>query len=301
MIPKKVKEVVVTAKAQVGKPYLFGGDTPKGFDCSGLVKYAYEQHGVELPHNTVAQYNKGRKVKHGLRQGDAVFFRGAAPPYPDHEGMYVGDGFFVEAPHTGAKVRVSKLAGYPGYMGARRYVHWFPHVHVVNPALLVRMKLKGIVYPLATVQAAQVSKLGLPLACAMLWLESGGGHNEFGHDSDSEGPCPGCGWGEVTEAKYLKFRELRDAQHRSNGVGPAQLTSVSLQNEADAAGGCWVPKHNMAVGFHYLHDLIQEFGLEQGCVHYNGSGPLADAYGQRLLATAEAFKKAKCGNLVGIY
>lgn len=171
---------------------------------------------------------------------------------------------------------------------------------MVHPLLLLRLRRHGIVYPLQTLRARTTAKLGLPLACAMLVMETGGGHNEFGHDSDAGGPCPGYGWGTVTKAKYETFKALRVKEGRSNGVGPAQLTSPSLQDEADRAGGCWIPQHNMAVGFHYLHDLIKEHGLEAGCVAYNGSGPAAERYGAELLALAERFKAEKCGSVVGV-
>lgn len=171
---------------------------------------------------------------------------------------------------------------------------------MISPLLVLRLRRHGILYPVKTLRARKAAKLGLPLACAMLMLESGGGRNEFGHDSDRKGPCPGYGWGAVTKTKYLKFRALRDSEGRSNGVGPAQLTSPSLQNEADRVGGCWVVQHNMAVGFHYLHDLIKEHGLLGGCIAYNGSGAAATAYGHRLIALAEQFKTAGCGSVIGI-
>lgn len=171
---------------------------------------------------------------------------------------------------------------------------------VVSPLRLRRLSRAGIVYPLATVNAARTARVGVPIACALLTIESGGGRNEFGHDSDRLGPCPGYGWGTVTEARYQAFKKLRDKEHRSNGVGPAQLTSPSLQDEADAAGGCWIPQHNIAVGLHYLHDLIAEHGLRPGIVAYNGSGPAADRYADHLLELAYRFRAAGCGVLVGI-
>lgn len=162
------------------------------------------------------------------------------------------------------------------------------------------MRNHGIVYPRETVLAARAAKLGLPLAEAMLMSETGGGHNEFGHDMYGKTPAPGYGWGPVTKDKYLAFRRERDKTGHTNGVGCAQLTSVSLQDEADKVGGCWVPQHNMAVGFHYLHDLILEHGVLGGCIAYNGSGPAAVAYGHRLVETANRFKAARCGSVVGI-
>lgn len=163
-----------------------------------------------------------------------------------------------------------------------------------------RLVKNGFLLPDQILAARLVSKLGLPLACANLQLESGGGHNIFGHDVDGLGKCPGWGWGAVTHSNYLAFRHLRQATGRSNGVGPCQLTSPSLQDEADAAGGCWIPAHNMAVGFHYLHDLILRFGVLDGCIAYNGSGPAADAYGERLVALAQHYKAIGLGTVIGV-
>lgn len=170
----------------------------------------------------------------------------------------------------------------------------------VSPIMVARLRRHGIVYPAATIRAKNAARLGLPLACALLVMETGGGRNEFGHDMFGSQPAPGYGWGTVTKTKYLAFRRLRDEERRSNGVGPGQLTSISLQDEADRIGGCWVPQYNMAVGFHYLHDLILEHGLHGGCVAYNGSGAAAERYAERLLALAEQFKAARCGSTIGV-
>lgn len=170
-----------------------------------------------------------------------------------------------------------------------------------NPLLLLRLRRNGIVEPFWAWRQARIARLGLPLACAMLMAETGGGRNVFGHDADKRGRCPGYGWGNVTKANYLAFRHLRDLEGRSNGVGGCQLTSPGLQNNADKLGGCWLPRCNYAIGFHYLVDHIREHGLEGGVAAYNGSGPAATAYAHRVLSLAEHFKAAKCGSLVGIW
>src|SRR5262249_36950965 len=80
-----------------GVPYVWGGSSPGGFDCSGLVMWAYSQVGVSLPHSSYAQYNMGVSVpRDQLEPGDLVFFDGLG-----HEGLYIGGGMFVHAPHTG--------------------------------------------------------------------------------------------------------------------------------------------------------------------------------------------------------
>ena len=109
------------AMRQLGKPYVWGAAGPDTFDCSGLTMYAYAAAGISLTHYTGAQWNEGRHVSQSqLRPGDLVFFNTDAPL--GHEGMYIGNGQFVHAPHTGDVVKVSSLSGYyqQTYAGAVR-------------------------------------------------------------------------------------------------------------------------------------------------------------------------------------
>jgi cell wall-associated NlpC family hydrolase len=107
------------ARRLVGVPYRYGGTSPaSGFDCSGLVRSVYGRLGIALPHSSYADFELGRAVdEQALRPGDLVFFDGVG-----HVGLYLGDGRFVHAPHTGASVEVTALAGYGRYDGARRLV-----------------------------------------------------------------------------------------------------------------------------------------------------------------------------------
>ena len=101
--------------------YVWGGASPKGFDCSGLVMYVYAQLGIQLPHYTGDQWKTGFRVDRSrLRPGDIVFFNGSKEP--GHEGMYVGEGKFIHAPHSGDVVKISKLNGnyQKSYVGAVR-------------------------------------------------------------------------------------------------------------------------------------------------------------------------------------
>ncbi len=109
---------VETILSYHGIPYVWGGDSPSGFDCSGLTMYVMRQHGVALPHHAASQYLLGERVATGdLHPGDLVFF--GSPVY--HVGMYIGGGYFVQAPRTGDYVKVSKLADRHDFVGARRY------------------------------------------------------------------------------------------------------------------------------------------------------------------------------------
>jgi len=98
----------------LGVPYVYGGASPSGFDCSGLVMYVYAQLGISLPHYTVAQWNATQPVS-SPAPGDLVFFNGLG-----HVGIYLGGGRFVNAPHTGSVVRIDSMSGFGGYDGARR-------------------------------------------------------------------------------------------------------------------------------------------------------------------------------------
>ena len=117
--PVKAIGAIRAALSQLGVPYVWGGATPgRGFDCSGLTMWAYRQVGVNLPHYGGDQWNAGIHVSRSdLEPGDLVFF------YSDihHMGMYIGNGKFVHAPHTGDRVRIADLATRP-FAGAVRVV-----------------------------------------------------------------------------------------------------------------------------------------------------------------------------------
>jgi len=97
------------ALAMLGKPYRRSGNTPAGFDCSGLVQYSYAKVGVTLPRETQAQRLEGRSVAASkLRRGDLVFFDQEGKK-SSHVGIYIGEGRFVHAPSTGGRVRTDGL------------------------------------------------------------------------------------------------------------------------------------------------------------------------------------------------
>ena len=110
-------DAVAWAERAIGSPYQWAASGPDRFDCSGLVMWAYDHVGVHLPHSSRMQINYGSRVSRGnLQPGDLVFF--GSPIH--HVGMYVGGGDFIEAPYTGARVRISSLAGRGDYAGACR-------------------------------------------------------------------------------------------------------------------------------------------------------------------------------------
>jgi cell wall-associated NlpC family hydrolase len=93
------------AVREVGVPYRWGGSTPAGFDCSGLVYWAYRRLGIALPHSSYALYDEGRRVARSrMKPGDLLFFSGLG-----HVGIYIGRGRMVHAPHTGTYVQIVKL------------------------------------------------------------------------------------------------------------------------------------------------------------------------------------------------
>jgi cell wall-associated NlpC family hydrolase len=103
-------QAVALAYRLLGIPYVWAGATPAGFDCSGLTMYVYAQLGIKLGHYTGFQYYQGRRVpRDQLQPGDLIFFRANSAGVPQHEGMYVGNGSFIHAPHTGDVVKISSL------------------------------------------------------------------------------------------------------------------------------------------------------------------------------------------------
>jgi cell wall-associated NlpC family hydrolase len=114
--------VLAYARAQLGVPYEWGGDGPthdQGFDCSGLVQAAYAAAGITLPRTATDQYQAGKILPPGtaLQPGDLLFF--GTPQNAHHVGIYLGNGMMIDAPHTGAAVRIEDYH-WPDYFGASR-------------------------------------------------------------------------------------------------------------------------------------------------------------------------------------
>jgi cell wall-associated NlpC family hydrolase len=114
---------VAYAYEQLGKPYQWGASGPDSFDCSGLTFAAYEQAGVAIPRTSEQQWLALPHIPFGsMRPGDLVFFNPGefAAGLPGHVGIYIGEGRMIDAPHTGAVVRVDAIAVFGDYVGAAR-------------------------------------------------------------------------------------------------------------------------------------------------------------------------------------
>jgi peptidoglycan DL-endopeptidase CwlO len=118
-VAREQLQLVGFARGLLGVPYVYGGASPQsGFDCSGFTQFVYAHFGIDLPHSSGAQSELGRRVaRSALRPGDLVFFDDVG-----HVGIYVGNGLFIHAPHTGTTVSIDPLAGWYSatYDGARR-------------------------------------------------------------------------------------------------------------------------------------------------------------------------------------
>lgn len=115
--------IIATAKQYIGVPYVWGGTSPSGFDCSGLVQYVFRQHGIQLNRTTVTQYRQGVYVdRANLQKGDLVFFQNTYTTGISHVGIYIGNGQFIHA-SSSRGVMISELSNTywaSHYYGARR-------------------------------------------------------------------------------------------------------------------------------------------------------------------------------------
>ena len=112
------------ARGFLGTPYLWGGMSRAGIDCSGLTYRVFRAMGLVLPRDAADQSRLGRAVpRRGLQRGDLVFFGPHGRSSIHHVGIYAGRGLVLHAPHTGAQVRLTPLRAWSDYWGARRLVH----------------------------------------------------------------------------------------------------------------------------------------------------------------------------------
>lgn len=120
---RKADAIIATAKKYIGVPYLWGGTTPKGFDCSGFVQYVFRAHGIQLNRTCVTQYTQGTYVsKSNLKPGDLVFFQNTYKAGISHVGIYIGNNQFIQSSSSKGIVISSLSNSYyiKHYYGARR-------------------------------------------------------------------------------------------------------------------------------------------------------------------------------------
>ena len=118
------EQIVATGKNYIGVPYVFGGTTPSGFDCSGFLQYVFKQNGINIPRLADEQYKLGKSVSPSqLEPGDLVFFS-TYEPGPSHCGIYVGGGNFMHA-SSSKGIRIDALSNEywrPRFLGAKKII-----------------------------------------------------------------------------------------------------------------------------------------------------------------------------------
>lgn len=130
-----VADFIAEVRGEIGVPYLFGGDTPAGFDCSGLMFWAAQRCGVDITRTSQTQFATLTPVT-DPQPGDLVFFDipEDGPPQPQHVGMVTGPNQMIDAPHTGVEVRYDAINGFATIMGYRRITALSPAPNPPPPA-----------------------------------------------------------------------------------------------------------------------------------------------------------------------
>lgn len=152
----------------------------------------------------------------------------------------------------------------------------FANKGLADPILASRLRKAGFENSLRTIWEARGANLPLSYALAFLEKETGRGQNVFGNDSTTSIPDSWKGK-PVTSERYKYYKRYRN-RYGMQGVGPMQLTWWETQDKADRIGGCDKPKYNLRVGFGMAASLIRTYGIFNGVMRYNGSGPAAEAY-----------------------
>ncbi|WP_213818997.1 NlpC/P60 family protein, partial [Garciella nitratireducens] len=120
-----IEKVIATAQSYLGVPYVWGGTSPSGFDCSGFTYYVLKQYGISIPRTSTTQYTQGTPVsKSNLQRGDFVFFNTSGSGV-SHVGIYLGNNTFISATSSKGIAICSLNNSYwsPRYIGARRILY----------------------------------------------------------------------------------------------------------------------------------------------------------------------------------
>ena len=162
--PDQGQRVVELALQYRGAPYVWGGEAPAGFDCSGFVRYVYAQLGVTLPHNAAMQYRYGSAVsRDNLEPGDLVFFDRLR-----HNGIYIGEGRFIHARQTG------KYVGIAGLDDGWYRTHWYGAPALRHPGRQVRTRTGGPAMNSAAIILGVALIYGVIALTVAVWIERGG-------------------------------------------------------------------------------------------------------------------------------
>src|SRR3954451_10857990 len=181
--PSKADQVIAEAKKYLGVKYVWGGESPSGFDCSGLVQYVYKKFGVNLPRVSQDQAHAGRAVSAAdAKPGDLVFYHNPAT----HVGIYLGNGQMLDAPNSRSVVRIEKL--WSGVSGFRRVLPdsaWTSATARTAATagaaaaggstvskLAAKLPAAGKQFASAIVSAAQHNGVDPKLLAALAWTES---------------------------------------------------------------------------------------------------------------------------------
>lgn len=160
----------------------------------------------------------------------------------------------------------------------------------MTPGDLKKLLPRGADDGMATHIINACERTGLPLSYGLAMIEKESGfRNIFGHDPTTSIPNSWKG-SRVTRLKYTYYK-LRRAKRGMQGVGPAQLTYYTFQDQADRLGGCWKPEPNMVVAFRLLKTLTDKHGKQAGAALYNGIGTAAAAYGRDFVRRQLAWHK----------